>query len=110
MGRQVLHIRGVVDPALDCCDAIASSNVIRMPAKANQQLAAARRAAEELERIGRGSASDAAIAERTQLSLRTVRSLRAAGRSRRRLMSRLATARCRSAICSLTSGVTRQIA
>jgi len=61
-------------------DAIASSNVIRMPAKANQQLAAARRAEEELERIGPGPASDEAIAERTKLSLRTVRSLRSAAR------------------------------
>lgn len=61
-------------------DAIENSNVIRMPAKANQQLAAARRAEAELERIRRGSASDEAIAERTQLSLRTVRSLRAAAR------------------------------
>lgn len=61
-------------------DAIENSNVIRMPAKANQQLAATRRAEAELERIRRGSASDEAIAERTQLRPRTVRSLRAAAR------------------------------
>jgi RNA polymerase primary sigma factor len=61
-------------------DAIANSNVIRMPAKANQQLAATRRAEAELERIGLGGASDEAIADRTQLSPRTVRSLRAAAR------------------------------
>ena len=61
-------------------DAIANSNVIRMPAKANQQLAAVRRAEAELERTGRHNASDHAIAERTDLSLGTVRSLRTAGR------------------------------
>jgi RNA polymerase primary sigma factor len=59
-------------------DAIASSNVIRMPAKAHQQLAAVRRAEAELERFGRRSASDEAIAQRTQLSPTTVRSLRTA--------------------------------
>jgi RNA polymerase primary sigma factor len=61
-------------------DAIASSNVIRMPAKANQQLAAVRRAESELGRIAPRRASDAAIAEHTQLSVTTVRSLREAGR------------------------------
>ena len=44
-------------------DAIASSNVIRMPAKASQQLAAVRRAEAELERVEPRRASDAAIAE-----------------------------------------------
>jgi RNA polymerase primary sigma factor len=58
-------------------DAVASSNVIRIPAKANQQLAALRRAEAELERIGRRGASDAEIAARTELSQATVRSLRA---------------------------------
>src|ERR1700742_1106138 len=53
-------------------DAIASSNVLRMPAKARQQLAAVRRAEAELKRIEAGGASDAAIAERTQLSSTTV--------------------------------------
>jgi RNA polymerase primary sigma factor len=61
-------------------DAIASSNVIRMPAKASQQLAAVRRAEAEVERIEPRRASDAAIAERTQLSVTTVRALREAGR------------------------------
>ncbi len=57
-------------------DAIASSNVIRIPAKANQQLAAVHRAEAELERIGRRGASDAEIAARAELSETTVRSLR----------------------------------
>jgi RNA polymerase primary sigma factor len=61
-------------------DAIASSNVIRMPAKAHQQLAAVRRAEADLERFGHRSASDEAIAQRTQLSPTTVRSLRSAAR------------------------------
>jgi RNA polymerase primary sigma factor len=61
-------------------DAIASSNVIRMPAKASQQLAAVRRAETELGRIGPRHVSDTAIAERTQLSVTTVRSLREAAR------------------------------
>jgi RNA polymerase primary sigma factor len=61
-------------------DAIASAHVIRMPAKANQQLAAVRRAEAELERNEHRRASDAAIAEHTQLSVMTVRSLREAGR------------------------------
>jgi RNA polymerase primary sigma factor len=59
-------------------DALAGSNVIRIPAKANQQLAAIHRAEAELERIGPQRASDCAIAERTQLSVATVRSLRTA--------------------------------
>jgi RNA polymerase primary sigma factor len=61
-------------------DAIASSNVIRMPPKASQQLAAVRRAEAELERIEPRRTSDAEIAEHTQLSVTTVRSLREAGR------------------------------
>jgi len=61
-------------------DAIADSNVIRIPAKANQQLAAVRRAEAELGRAGGPRASDSAIAERTQLSPATVRSLRTAPR------------------------------
>jgi RNA polymerase primary sigma factor len=61
-------------------DAISSSRTIRMPAKAHQQLAAVRRAEAELERYGRGNVSDEAIAERTQLRLTTVRSLRTAAR------------------------------
>jgi RNA polymerase sigma factor (sigma-70 family) len=61
-------------------DAMASSQVIRMPTKARQQLAAVRRAESELERVGRGNASDEAIARRTELSPTTVRSLRTAAR------------------------------
>jgi RNA polymerase primary sigma factor len=61
-------------------DAVAGSNVIRMPAKASQHLAAVRRAEAELERLGPRRASDATIAERTQLSVTTVRSLREAAR------------------------------
>ena len=61
-------------------DAIASSNVIRMPAKASQQLAAVRRAEADLQRIEPRRASDAAIAEHTQLSVTTVRCLREAAR------------------------------
>jgi RNA polymerase primary sigma factor len=61
-------------------DAIAASNVIRMPAKANQQLAAVRRAEAVLERDGPRRPSDTAVAQRTGLSEVTVRSLRAAAR------------------------------
>jgi RNA polymerase primary sigma factor len=56
-------------------DAIASSNMIRVPAKANRELAAMLRAEEQL---GPGPVSDAAIAGLSQLSERTVRSLRSA--------------------------------
>jgi RNA polymerase primary sigma factor len=61
-------------------DAIANSHVIRIPAKANQQLAAVRRAEAELERVGPHHVSDAAIADQTELSVGTVGSLRAAAR------------------------------
>ncbi len=61
-------------------EAIAGSNVIRMPARASRQLAAVRCAEAELERIDPRPASDAAIAEHTGLSATTVRSLRAAAR------------------------------
>jgi RNA polymerase primary sigma factor len=61
-------------------DAIAASQVIRIPTKANQQLAAVRRAEAELERVGPGPASTASIAERTGLSPQTVQSLRGAAR------------------------------
>lgn len=59
-------------------DAIAGSNVIRLPSKANQQLAAVRRAEAQLERLGTRRASDAGIADVTHLSATTVRSLRTA--------------------------------
>jgi RNA polymerase primary sigma factor len=61
-------------------DALAGSNVIRIPEKANRQLAAVRRAEAELQRIGRRRPSDAEIAERTELSESSVRSLREAAR------------------------------
>jgi RNA polymerase primary sigma factor len=59
-------------------DAIAGSNVIRLPVQATRQLAAVRRAEAELERTGPHSPSDEAIAESAQLSPATVRSLRRA--------------------------------
>jgi RNA polymerase primary sigma factor len=61
-------------------DALAGSNVIRIPAKANRQLAAMRRAEAELARIAPRRASDAEIAEVAELNETTVRSLRAAAR------------------------------
>jgi RNA polymerase primary sigma factor len=61
-------------------DAIANSRVIRIPAEANRRLTAVRHAEAELRRIGRQPASDTEIAERTQLTAATVRSLRAAAR------------------------------
>ena len=61
-------------------EAVSSSNVIRIPTKAKQQLAAVRRAEADLQRIGPSRASDGAIAEQTQLSEATVRSLRGAAR------------------------------
>jgi RNA polymerase primary sigma factor len=59
-------------------DAIAGSRLIRIPAKANQQLAAVRRAENELERLGPRRASSAMVAARTGLSTRAIRSLRGA--------------------------------
>lgn len=61
-------------------DAIAGSQVIRIPAKANQQLAVVRRAETELQQLGPRRASTAAVAARTGLSTHTVRSLRDAAR------------------------------
>jgi RNA polymerase primary sigma factor len=61
-------------------DAIAGAQVIRIPAKANQHLAAVRRAESELERERHRPASTAAIADRTGLSAQVVRSLRDAAR------------------------------
>jgi RNA polymerase primary sigma factor len=61
-------------------EAVASSNVIRIPPKAKQQLAAVRRAEADLRRRSPSPASDGAIAEHTQLSEATVRSLRGAAR------------------------------
>jgi RNA polymerase primary sigma factor len=59
-------------------DALTDAQVIRVPQKAGRQLAAINRASDELERTG--SASDSAIAARTELAQSTVRTLRAAGR------------------------------
>ncbi len=61
-------------------DAIASSNVIRIPAKAKHQLVAVRCAEAELQQAGARRPSDAAIALRTRLSPATVRSVRGAAR------------------------------
>jgi RNA polymerase primary sigma factor len=61
-------------------EAIAASHVIRIPGKANQQLAAVHRAEAELERVGSRPASIASIAERTGLSAQTIQSLRGAAR------------------------------
>jgi RNA polymerase primary sigma factor len=61
-------------------DAIAASKAIRIPPKAHQQLAAVRRAEAQLERLGPRQAADAQIADLTQLSVETVRSLRSAAR------------------------------
>jgi RNA polymerase primary sigma factor len=55
-------------------DAITESQVIRIPAKANQQLAAVRRAEAELEHAGPRPVLTASIAERTGLSAQTIRS------------------------------------
>ena len=61
-------------------DAIASSQVIRIPARANQQLAAVRRAESELEHLGLPPSTPGAISARTGLSTHAVRSLRSAAR------------------------------
>jgi RNA polymerase primary sigma factor len=61
-------------------NAVADSRMIRLPPKARQQLAVVRRAETELRRSGPRHASDEAISEHAQLSVRSVRSLRLAGR------------------------------
>jgi RNA polymerase primary sigma factor len=62
------------------CAAITSSQVIRIPARANRQLAAVRRAESELQRSAHRSPSAEAIAARTGISAENVRQLRAAPR------------------------------
>jgi RNA polymerase primary sigma factor len=57
-------------------DALTNERPIRLPHGAQQQLAAVRRAEDDLRRLGDGVASDAAIAERAELSPHTVRVLR----------------------------------
>src|SRR4051812_49459861 len=61
-------------------NAIAGGQVIRIPTKANQQLAAVRRAEADLERADEGPMSTEAIAARAGLRTQTVRSLRGAAR------------------------------
>ena len=61
-------------------DAVAGSATIRVPAKANQQLAAVRRAEAEMGRRACGRPQIEAIVERTGLSTHTVQSLRASAR------------------------------
>jgi RNA polymerase primary sigma factor len=61
-------------------DAIGAARTIRIPARAAQQLAAVRRAEDELERAGVRGASPEVIAERTGLSAPSVRALRNAAR------------------------------
>jgi RNA polymerase primary sigma factor len=61
-------------------DAVASGQVIRIPVRAAHQLASVRRAEAELERLGAGRASTAAVVERTGLSGETVRALRSSAR------------------------------
>jgi RNA polymerase primary sigma factor len=61
-------------------NARADAGVIRIPAKANRQLASILRAEEEIERARPRRATDAEIAERARLSVTTVRALRQAAR------------------------------
>jgi RNA polymerase primary sigma factor len=61
-------------------EAIAGSNVIPLPSKASEQLAAVRRAEAEFAQTGQSLASDSVIARRTGLSAVTVGSLRIAAR------------------------------
>jgi RNA polymerase primary sigma factor len=61
-------------------DAIAGAKVIRIPPKANRQIAAVRRAEARLDRSTPSRASDADVAELTALSTGIVRSLRTAPR------------------------------
>jgi RNA polymerase sigma factor (sigma-70 family) len=62
-------------------DAVAAGQLIRMPPRAQHQLAAVRRAEDELGRLTLGSPSIAAVAERTGLSVESVQSLRGSARA-----------------------------
>lgn len=62
-------------------DAVAAAELIRIPPRATRQLAAVRRAEDELRRSTVGSPSIASVAERTGLSVESVRSLRDAARA-----------------------------
>jgi RNA polymerase primary sigma factor len=57
-------------------DGVGAGRVIHIPPSARQQMAAIHRAEEELRRIGATPATNAAIANRAGLSVRTVRALR----------------------------------
>ena len=57
-------------------DAVAAGRAIRIPSSARQQIAAIRRAEDELRRVAATPATDAAIAHRAGVSERTVRALR----------------------------------
>ena len=62
-------------------DAVAAGQLIRIPPRANRQLAAVRRAEDELRPSILDSPSIAAVAERTGLSVESVRSLRGSARA-----------------------------
>jgi RNA polymerase primary sigma factor len=61
-------------------DAVASGPVIRIPTRAAQRLSLVRRAEAELELLGQGRASTAAVVKRTGLSAESVRALHNAAR------------------------------
>ncbi|HTU85375.1 MAG TPA: RNA polymerase sigma factor RpoD/SigA [Solirubrobacteraceae bacterium] len=61
-------------------DAVAAAQLIRIPPRATRQLAAVRRAEDELRHSNLGAASTAAVADRTGLSVESVRSLQQAAR------------------------------
>jgi RNA polymerase primary sigma factor len=62
-------------------DAVAAGQLIRIPPRASRQLAAVRRAEDELARSSLGSPSITAVAERTGLSVEYVQSLRRSARA-----------------------------
>jgi len=61
-------------------DAVGAAQLIRIPPRATRQLAAVRRAEEELRHSTLGAPSVAAVADRTELSVESVRSLQQAAR------------------------------
>ena len=61
-------------------DAVGAAPLIRIPPRATRQLAAVRRAEEELRHSTLGAPSIAAVADRTELSVESVRSLQQAAR------------------------------
>ena len=61
-------------------DAVGAAQLIRIPPRATRQLAAVRRAEDELRHATHGAPSIAAVADRTGLSVESVRSLREAAR------------------------------